>query len=92
MNITALIIKDTDNVGVTTAVMKKGDIARFKKGDELVEVTVQDNIPMYHKFCVRAIAKGQPVIKYGESLGLASKDIAVGQYVHSHNLESQRNG
>lgn len=92
MNITALIIKETDNVGVTTAVLNKGDIARFKRGDAVVEVTLLDNIPIYHKFCVSPIAKGQPIIKYGEQLGLASKDIAVGNYVHSHNLESQRNG
>ena len=91
MNITAMMIKpDTDNVGVVTAALKKGDIARFQKDDKVVEVTLLNDVPIYHKFCVKAVKKGEPVIKYGEQLGLAGQDIAVGDYVHTHNLISQR--
>ena len=91
MNITAMMIKpDTDNVGVVTSAMKKGDIARFQQGDKVVEVKLLGDVPIYHKFCVRAVKKDEPVIKYGEQLGLAGQDIAVGDYVHTHNLISQR--
>lgn len=91
MSITALMIKpDTDNVGVVTSAMKKGDIARFQKGSEVIEVALRGDVPIYHKFCVKAVKKGEPVIKYGEQLGLAGQDIAVGDYVHTHNLLSQR--
>ena len=38
----------------------------------------------------RAIAAGEPVLKYGEVIGLASQDIAPGQWVHVHNVESAR--
>ena len=93
MDITAMMINpDTDNVGVVSVAMKKGDIARFRKGDKVEEITLRGDIPIYHKFCVKAVKKGEPVIKYGEQLGLASQDIAVGDYVHTHNLESQRDG
>ena len=91
MSITALMIKpDSDNVGVVTAAMKKGDIARFQKDGQVVEIVLVDDVPIYHKFCVKAVKKGEPVIKYGEQLGLAGQDIAVGEYVHTHNLISQR--
>ena len=91
MSITALMIKpETDNVGVVTSAMKKGDIARFQKGNDVVEVKLLGDVPIYHKFCTTAVKKGEPVIKYGEQLGLAGEDIAVGDYVHTHNLISQR--
>jgi altronate dehydratase small subunit len=54
------------------------------------EIVLRDDVPVYHKFCVRSIKKGEAVIKYGEQLGLASRDIAPGDYVHTHNLVSQR--
>lgn len=91
MNITAMLVEaDSDNVGVVTAEMKKGDVARFRKGDAVVEITLRDDIPIYHKFCVTPIREGAPVIKYGEHLGLAGRDISAGEYVHTHNLVSQR--
>lgn len=43
-----------------------------------------------HKVALAAIAAGAPVLKYGQVIGLASRDIAPGEHVHSHNLESER--
>ena len=34
--------------------------------------------------------KGEPIIKYGEEIGVATADIDTGAYVHVHNLDSQR--
>jgi altronate dehydratase small subunit len=91
MNITAMMInQEADNVGVVTVAAKKGDIARFQQGGQVKEVTLLSDVPIYHKFCVRAVGKNEPVIKYGEQLGLAGQDIKVGDYVHTHNLISQR--
>ena len=91
MSITAMMIKpESDNVGVVTAALRKGEIARFQKGSQIVEVPLRSDVPIYHKFCVQAVKKGAPVIKYGEQLGLAGQDIQVGDYVHTHNLISQR--
>jgi len=41
-----------------------------------------------HKLAVRPIAKGQTVRKYGAPIGSATADIAVGDYVHIHNMKS----
>ena len=91
MRITALMIKpDADTVGVVTEALKQGDIARFQQGGQVTEVTLRQDVPIYHKFCVKAVKKGEPVVKYGEQLGLAGQDIVVGDYVHTHNLISQR--
>jgi altronate dehydratase small subunit len=57
-------------------------------GQERIEV--RSAIPFGHKIALVAIGRGQPVIKYGEVIGLATADIAPGEHVHVHNVESQR--
>jgi altronate hydrolase len=39
-----------------------------------------------HKVALRAIAVGEPVRRYGQIIGFATKPIAPGDHVHSHNL------
>ncbi len=36
---------------------------------------------------LRAIAKGEPIVKYGEVIGNAVRDISEGEWVHVHNLD-----
>ena len=43
-----------------------------------------------HKVALRDIAAGQPVLKYGQVIGRASRAIAPGEHVHSHNLRTER--
>ena len=45
-----------------------------------------------HKHALQPIAKGEPVIKYGFPIGHATADIAVGEWVHSHNLATNLEG
>ncbi|WP_436897110.1 UxaA family hydrolase [Acinetobacter gyllenbergii] len=45
-----------------------------------------DDIPAAHKIAVKAILKGEPVRRYGQIIGFASQNIAVGAHVHTHNL------
>ena len=42
--------------------------------------------PSGHKIATRPIAAGEPVMKYAQRIGLASRDIAPGDHVHTHNL------
>jgi altronate hydrolase len=50
-------------------------------------VVTVDRIPAGHKVAVRPIAAGEPVRRYGQIIGFASKAIAPGQHVHVHNCE-----
>ena len=43
-------------------------------------------IPMGHKMATLGIAAGEPILKYGQVIGAATTDIAVGSHVHSHNM------
>ncbi|UHL63870.1 altronate dehydratase family protein [Paralcaligenes sp. KSB-10] len=49
-------------------------------------VTVSGLIPAGHKAAIRPIAQGQAVRRYGQIIGFASKPIAAGQHVHTHNI------
>ncbi|MCG5072086.1 UxaA family hydrolase [Paraburkholderia tagetis] len=49
-------------------------------------VTVSGLVPPGHKIAVRAIGQGQPVRRYGQIIGFASRPIAPGEHVHTHNL------
>ena len=49
-------------------------------------VTLAEPIPFGHKIALRPIAKGEPVRKYGQIIGLATQAIPAGGWVHMHNL------
>jgi altronate dehydratase len=52
------------------------------------EIKLQSSVNTGHKFAVRPIKAGETVVKYGAPIGSASADIAAGEYVHIHNLQS----
>lgn len=60
------------------------------KGGKEVRVKLCDDILFGHKFALRDINKGKKIIKYGESIGTAIKEIKRGEFVHIHNVESDR--
>ena len=82
----ALVISDRDNVATALEPLAAG--RRLELGEYLV--TLLEDVPSGHKVALRAIAAGQPVVKYGSSIGLASADIAAGAHVHTHNLACSR--
>lgn len=53
-------------------------------------VTVAGLVPPGHKLATTAIARGAPVRRYNQVIGVATQDIAPGQHVHSHNLAFSR--
>jgi len=90
MDITALRINTADNVAVATVALAAGQEACFRDSDSETCIRTNADVPIYHKICIRDIAKGEHIIKYGESLGIALSDIKAGDYVHTHNLQSER--
>lgn len=53
---------------------------------------VEVNLENGHKYALRDIRAGEPVIKYGSPIGHATQDIAKGEHVHSHNLKTNLDG
>ncbi|GHC71712.1 dehydratase [Pseudorhodoferax aquiterrae] len=57
-------------------------------GQELpgLKVRTRAQVPAGHKIAARRIAAGEPVRKYDTVIGVATRDLEPGDYVHSHNI------
>lgn len=88
----ALKVDDLDNVATIFAngIVDGAQVeVRDKKGRSET-ITVHGDVPYGHKIALRDIAQGEPIMKYGESIGAASHDIRKGDYVHIHNMDAMR--
>ncbi len=56
-------------------------------GAAIENFTVRGLVPAGHKVAAHAIAQGAPVRRYNQIIGFASKPIAQGEHVHTHNLD-----
>ncbi|MBO1511173.1 UxaA family hydrolase [Metabacillus sp. BG109] len=54
------------------------------------EIIVKETILFGHKFAIIPITGGSYIMKYGEVIGKALRDIEEGEHVHVHNLEGVR--
>lgn len=83
---------EKDTVGVAVADIKAGEAATgwVMDNDTEVTVTALNDIALGHKIALVDIPAGTTVIKYGESIGIATQDIKKGEHVHIHNLKSAR--
>jgi len=81
-----LVISDRDNVATALQALQPGQVVEIGTAT----VTVTEAIAPGHKIALRAIAIGEPVIKYGSPMGTASAPIVAGEHVHTHNVASSR--
>ncbi len=81
-----LVLHEKDNVGVLLEAAEKGAVCAY--GDDAVEIL--ESIAFAHKVALDDISKEGRVIKYGEDIGFATKDIKKGQWVHVHNIGCNR--
>ncbi len=86
----AVVIKNSDSVATATIDLKKGTKVSMFIGEKELDIVVNNDIPFGHKFAIKAVALGEHVLKYGESIGKATKEIKIGDHVHVHNVESAR--
>ena len=79
-----LQITPEDSVAVAIEPLEKGQTLTVSG----MTITCQQDIPSGHKIALRAIAKGEKVIKYGYPIGEAKEDIGQGFHVHASNLHT----
>ena len=82
----ALVISERDNVATALQPLEPGGRLDLNGAT----LTIAENIPPGHKIALRDIDAGEPVVKYGSPIGLASAAIRAGAHVHTHNLASSR--
>ena len=81
-----LVLHDADTVGVALQDLPAGTTVTAR-GETIV---LRDDLRSGHKVALREAPRGATVVKFGVDIGTATLDIAVGDHVHVHNLESER--
>ena len=86
----ALMLSTVDNVATAVDDIEPGMDVEVRLGRSARSVRALEKIPFGFKVAAADIAKGAAIVKYGESIGVASVDIKKGQLVHIHNLAGAR--
>lgn len=81
-SIRAIRLAATDNVAVARAPLSAG--RSIEVGG--ITVTLASDTPAGHKFALLPMAEHDTILKYGQSIGVATQAIAPGEHVHVHNL------
>lgn len=89
-NVDALQLALQDNVATLLHAIEAGSTCVVAAPDGPRTLKAIESIPIHHKIALEPIATGEPLRKYGEIIGEARRDIAVGAHVHIHNLISRR--
>jgi len=75
-----LTLHPRDNIAVALADISAGDV------DSGTGLKALQSIKQGHKIAISAISAGQNVLRYGQTIGQATTDIARGEHVHVQNL------
>jgi altronate hydrolase len=77
-----LLLRADDSVAILARALPAGtDVVAGE-----TQVRLRQDVPAGHKVAVREIPEGARVRKYGQVIGVATRPIAAGDHVHTHNL------
>jgi hypothetical protein len=76
-----------DNVGTAKSPIKSGTALTISEGKRII---AKEEIPFAHKIALRRIPRDGAVVKYGERIGRAIREIKPGEWVHIHNVVGER--
>jgi altronate hydrolase len=80
----AVLLRDSDNIAVAARPIPRGFVIPL----EGRSIEVREPIALGHKVALQDIAEGEPVRKYGQVIGFASRPIVAGSWVHVHNVKA----
>jgi hypothetical protein len=79
-----LLLDPGDNVLVAIQTLQAGDTLTVAGQ----RVNMPARLTLGHKLAARDIRAGEKIFKYRVPIGSATRDIAVGEHVHLHNMKS----
>ena len=82
----SFIINPRDDVVTVTKPISKGEYVLYLLQGRETAIKALEDIPQFHKVAVKKVKNGDFVLKYGEVIGYATRDIKAGDYVHTQNL------
>src|SRR5262249_6264558 len=79
----AIVLRAEDDVAIAKKELTAGTVLE----DGPARIEVRADVKPGHKVARHAVRRGDPVRRYGQVIGFATQDIAVGDHVHSHKLD-----
>jgi altronate dehydratase small subunit len=88
MRVECFQIDPGDNVATLLQDAAAGDEVTIRGALNAAAVTAPTQIRAGHKIALRPIAEGERIIKYGQTIGAATRPISPGEWVHLQNCRS----
>lgn len=83
----AVHLHSQDNVAIAKTELQVGATLALGSDPQVqTYVVLRHAVPAGHKVALQHVAVGEPVFRYGQVIGLASREILPGEHVHTHNL------
>ena len=79
-----LLLSPNDNCLIAATTLAAGTALDIE-GDT---VTLAATVALGHKLARHALAAGDKVLRYGAPIGHVTRNVAKGEHLHTHNLES----
>src|SRR5260221_13101221 len=79
----AIHLRPNDNIAVAAKSIPGGTELHFEDRT----IALPGPVRLGHKFAVQPIKEGDAVLKYGQIIGFASRDIGIGEHVHTQNVK-----
>ena len=88
----ALAHRKGDDVAVAVSPISAGEeiVVVYLDDDGEERVRAQADVPYGHKVALQPLAAGAPLTEYATQIGVATRDIQAGDYVHTHNVKTAR--
>ena len=88
-----IVHDEDDSVGVVTVESLKANdtlTGWIMDQDVLIDIKINQDIPIGHKIAIKDLNKDDTVIKYGVDIGRTISQIKVGDHLHVHNVKTKR--
>lgn len=85
-----IVLNEQDNIGCALDDLAAAEMVRWSLNNVDYSQRTEESVPFGFKMALRAIGKGEKILKYGQVIGYASEDIKAGQCVHVHNVDGGR--
>jgi len=86
----AIVVDVKDNVATALRRLEQGTSVHLETEGSSLDIVLRQTISLGHKFALKDLEPGEPIIKYGETIGRATRKIVKGEHTHIHNVEGLR--
>lgn len=85
----AFKVNQKDNVATALTDICAGQTVTIRGEEEIGPVLAKEEISLGHKIAIEKVKVGEDIIKFGVSIGRATREIEAGFWVHTHNMVSK---